>query len=123
MNISPRRSVCSKATKLERGVRQAQRGHKWGKDRRRRLEDICKQGQCGGLVWLQPLKLGLCFHLRAALHNDTTHSIDATVTHVHTLILDLDHLALEVLLFKQHDLHRGDVPLHQSSEHCILIKQ
>lgn len=49
----------------------------------------------------------LCVHLRAALHNDTTHSIHATVTHVHTLILDLDHPALEVLLVEHHDLHRG----------------
>lgn len=51
----------------------------------------------------------MCVHLRAALHNDTTHSIHATVTHVHTLILDLDHSALEVLLVEQHDLDRGDV--------------
>lgn len=50
----------------------------------------------------------LCVHLRAALHNDTTHSIHATVTHVHTLILDLDHPALEVLLVEQHDLQRDD---------------
>lgn len=45
-------------------------------------------------------------HLRAALHNDTTHSIHAMVTHVHTLILDLDHPALEVLLVEQQDLQR-----------------
>lgn len=51
----------------------------------------------------------VCVHLRAALHNDTTHSIDATVTHVHTLILDLDHPALEVLLVEQHDLCRENM--------------
>lgn len=51
----------------------------------------------------------VCIHLRATLHNDTTHSIHATVTHVHTLILDLHHPALEVLLVEQHDLHRGHI--------------
>lgn len=35
------------------------------------------------------------------------------VTHVHTLILDLDHPALEVLLVEQQDLRRRD----STSEH------
>lgn len=42
--------------------------------------------------------------LRATLHNDTAHSVHSLVTHVHTLVLNLDHPALEVLLFEQHDL-------------------
>lgn len=60
------------------------------------------QKKHASLVCLQPLRQTV--HLRAALHNDTTHSIHAMVTHVHTLILDLDHPALEVLLVEQQDL-------------------
>lgn len=60
---------------------------------------------------LQPLRQTV--HLRAALHNDTTHSIHAMVTHVHTLILDLDHPALEVLLVEQQDLRTRDGCMRQ----------
>lgn len=66
---------------------------------------------------------GLCVHLRAALHNDTTHSIDATVTHVHTLILDLDHPALEVLLVEQHDLGREDVGGYTRGQQEFYLSQ
>lgn len=45
--------------------------------------------------------------LRAALYAQTAHSVQATVAHVHALILDLHHPALEVLLVEQHDLKGG----------------
>lgn len=38
------------------------------------------------------------------------------VTHVHALILDLDHPALEVLLVEQQDLHRGDARSYTREE-------
>lgn len=66
---------------------------------------------------------GLCVHLRAALHNDTTHSIDATVTHVHTLILDLDHPALEVLLVEQHDLRRENAGGYTRGQQEFYLSQ
>ena len=50
---------------------------------------------------------GLLVHLRAALHDDTAHSIHAAVTHIHTLVLDLNHSSLEVLLVEQHNLHQS----------------
>lgn len=115
MNISPRKLVCSKATKLERvgvlggeGTGHGDSGINTEEGRRRTAEksnthEEEKYREVGGAQITS-----LCGNLRAALHNDTTHSIHATVTHVHTLILDLHHPALEVLLVEQHDLHRGD---------------
>lgn len=71
----------------------------------------------GSLICLQPLRQTV--HLRAALHNDTTHSIHAMVTHVHTLILDLHHPALEVLLVEQQDLCGRD---STSEQGCMRHK-
>lgn len=57
MNISPRRLVCSKATKLERGVRQAQRGHKWGEDRRKKIR---------GYMWMETIWV-VCLAVAASI--------------------------------------------------------
>jgi len=61
-------------------------------------------------------------HSRATLHAEGTHSIHAHFTHVHALVGDLDHAALEVLLIKHIHLN-GNKEKRQLGHFWLLCKE